>query len=109
MISLVRLLLELHLYSPALTVLQVLTTADDEDPEVWYLGGWACFLMMEAKKALPPAPSAESNTHNEPEDDDDNWESWTWEELGAEARERLERCQLVRLLHSVIDLILIVP
>ncbi|KAK4699576.1 hypothetical protein P7C70_g6683, partial [Phenoliferia sp. Uapishka_3] len=47
--SLAKLLLELSLSSDALEILQQLENEDDEDPEVWYLSGWAWWLLGEQR------------------------------------------------------------
>ncbi|CAG9970656.1 unnamed protein product [Clonostachys byssicola] len=46
-ISLSRLLLEVGMEDEALSVLQRLTTDDDQSVEAWYLGGWCLFIMGE--------------------------------------------------------------
>ncbi|KIY71487.1 TPR-like protein [Cylindrobasidium torrendii FP15055 ss-10] len=75
-LSLVRLFLELELYSPALLVLQGILSTDDQEVEAWYLEGWCCFLMAEKAKET-----------GEKIDD------LAWEELASDARSHLEKCQ----------------
>ncbi len=43
-LTLIRLFLELELYTPALLVLQGIITTDDQEVEAWYLEGWCLFL-----------------------------------------------------------------
>lgn len=47
--ALAKLLLELSLHSAALEILQQLENEDDEDAEVWYLSGWAWWLLGEER------------------------------------------------------------
>ncbi|KAI5481447.1 TPR domain containing protein [Pseudohyphozyma bogoriensis] len=48
-LTLAKLFLELTLHVPALEILQRLENEDDEDPEVWYLSGWAWWLLGETR------------------------------------------------------------
>lgn len=48
-LSLAKLLLELSLHASALEILQRLENEDDEDPEIWYLSGWAWWLLGESR------------------------------------------------------------
>ncbi|KAJ3988924.1 hypothetical protein F5890DRAFT_1488853 [Lentinula detonsa] len=77
-LGLVRLFLELSLYSPALLVLHGVMTADDEEVEAWYLEGWCYFLMAEQAK-----------------ENAGTLDDLSWEELANDARGRLETCQLL--------------
>jgi hypothetical protein len=78
-LSLVRLLLEVSLFAPALVVLQGIISADDEEVEAWYLDGWCYFLMAEQSR-----------------EDGGSFDDMTSQELAQEACNRLERCKLVR-------------
>lgn len=71
-----RLFLELHLFEPALQVLQSIMASDDRNVEAWYLEGWCFFLMSEeARKA------------------EGNIDALTWQEFGRDARDCLETCK----------------
>jgi hypothetical protein len=74
---LAKLFLELELYPLALTVLQGVIAADDEEVEAWYLEGWAEYLIAE-------------KMHEAGEAD--------WEEHARDARDALESCLAVILL-----------
>jgi len=80
-LALVKLFLELSLYTPALLVLHGIMSVDDQDVEAWYLEGW-CFYMM--------AEQAQENGGT--------LDDLTWQELGKDARDCLETCQVVSLL-----------
>lgn len=77
-LSLVKLFLELSLYTPALLVLHGIMSTDDQDVEAWYLEGWCFYLMAEKAKEI-------GGTFDE----------LTWEELAKDARDCLETCQVV--------------
>ncbi|KAJ4477172.1 hypothetical protein J3R30DRAFT_3657685 [Lentinula aciculospora] len=77
-LGLVRLFLELSLYSPALLVIHGVMAADDEEVEAWYLVGWCYFLMAEQAK-----------------ENGGTLDDLSWEELAKDARDRLETCQLL--------------
>lgn len=77
-LGLVKLFLELSLYSPALLVLHGVMTADDEEVEAWYLEGWCYFLMAEQAK-----------------ENGGTLDDLSWEELAKDARDRLDTCQMV--------------
>ncbi|KAF8825118.1 hypothetical protein F5879DRAFT_945008 [Lentinula edodes] len=79
-LGLVRLFLELSIYSPALLVLHGVMTADDEEVEAWYLEGWCYFLMAEQAK-----------------ENGGTLDDLSWEELAQDARDRLETCQLLHI------------
>ncbi|KAJ3503618.1 hypothetical protein NMY22_g18188 [Coprinellus aureogranulatus] len=49
-LSLVKLFIELSLYTPALLVLHGIMSTDDQDVEAWYLEGWCFYLMAEKAK-----------------------------------------------------------
>lgn len=74
---LVRLFLEMSLFTPALLVLHGVMSSDDQEVEAWYLEGWCYFLMAEKAK--------EANG---------TLDDLTWAELAQDARDRLETCQL---------------
>lgn len=77
-LSIVKLFLELSLYSPALLVLQGIMAADDQDVEAWYLEGWSFFLMSEQAQGSGG-----------------KLDDLTWQELARDARDCLETCQVV--------------
>jgi len=77
-LSMVKLFLELSLFTPALQVLHGVMSADDQEVEAWYLEGWCFFLMSEQVK--------ESGTE---------MDGLTWEELAKDARDCLETCKAV--------------
>ncbi len=78
-LSLVKLFLELSLYTPALLVLQGIMSTDDQEVEAWYLEGWCFFLMAENAK----------------ESGDGKLDDMTWEELAKDSRDCLETCKVV--------------
>ncbi|CAL1716221.1 unnamed protein product [Somion occarium] len=78
-LALVKLFLELSLYTPALLVLQGIMAFDDQEVEAWYLEGWCFFLMAEQAK-----------------ENGGTLDELTWQELGRDARDCLETCQTVR-------------
>lgn len=75
---LVKLLIEVTLFAPALLVLHGIMASDDQDVEAWYLEGWCYFLMAE---------QAQSSGNL--------LDDISWEELARDSRERLETCQQV--------------
>jgi hypothetical protein len=77
-LSLVKLFLELALYTPALLVLHGIMSTDDQDVEAWYLEGWCFYLMAEKAKET-------GRTFDE----------LAWEELAKDSRDCLETCQVV--------------
>jgi len=79
-LTLIRLFLELELYTPALLVLQGIITTDDQEVEAWYLEGWCLFLMSESAKETG-----------------DKLDDMSWEELAKDSRDCLETCQVVSL------------
>jgi len=79
-LALVKLCLELSLYSPALLVLHGVMAFDDQEVEAWYLEGWCFFLMAEQAQ--------ESGV---------KVEDLTWQELAKDARDCLETCQMLHL------------
>ncbi|KAL0061914.1 hypothetical protein AAF712_011198 [Marasmius tenuissimus] len=79
-LSLVKLFLELSLFSPALLVLHGVMASDDEEVEAWYLEGWCYFLMAEQAK-----------------ESGGTFEDMSWEELAKDSRDRLETCQLLHI------------
>jgi hypothetical protein len=80
-LALVKLFLELSLFTPALLVIHGVMGADDQEVEAWYLEGWCFFLMSEQAK-----------------ESGGTMEDLTWEELAKDARDCLETCQMVRCL-----------
>lgn len=78
-LSIVRLFLELSLFSPALLVLHEVMASDDQDVEAWYLEGWCFFLMAEEAK----------------EREGGKLDELSWEELARDALDCLETCQMV--------------
>ena len=80
-LSLVKLFLELSLFTPALLVLNGIMASDDQEMEAWYLEGWCFFLMAEEAK----------------EKEDGRLDELSWEELAKDSRDCLETCQVVRL------------
>ncbi|EMD31322.1 hypothetical protein CERSUDRAFT_119884 [Gelatoporia subvermispora B] len=77
-LALVKMFLELALYTPALLVLQGIMASDDQEVEAWYLEGWCFFLMAE-----------EAREKEEPLD------GLTWQELAKDARDCLETCHML--------------
>ncbi|KAF8626984.1 hypothetical protein AX15_004576 [Amanita polypyramis BW_CC] len=77
-LSIVKLFLELSLYSPALLVLQDIMSADDQDVEAWYLEGWCFFIMSE-----------------QAQENGGILDDLTWQELANDARDCLETCQVL--------------
>ena len=77
-LALVRLFLELALYTPALLVLHGIMSSDDQDVEAWYLEGWCFFLMSEQAQENGGA-----------------LDELTWQELAKDSRDCLETCQVV--------------
>ncbi len=87
-LAIVKLFLELALYTSALLVLQGIMAADDQEVEAWYLEGWCFFLMAE---------QAQGNGGK--------LDEFTWEDLARDARDCLETsqmvCTLVRASHKL--------
>lgn len=54
-------MLELSLHASALEILQRLENEDDEDPEVWYLSGWAWWLLGESRPEEAPSTGEEES------------------------------------------------
>nr|VWO96198.1 Myo-inositol-2-dehydrogenase [Ganoderma boninense] len=77
-LSIVKLFLELSLFTPALLVLQGIMASDDQEVEAWYLEGWCFFLMAEHAK-----------------ENGGKLDELTWEELARDARDCLETCQML--------------
>lgn len=78
-LSVVKLFLELELYTPALLVLQGIIATDDQEVEAWYLEGWCFFLMSESAKGS----------------DSGKLDDMSWEELAKDSRDCLEACKVV--------------
>jgi len=77
-LTLVKLFLELSLYTPALLVLHGVMASDDQEVEAWYLEGWCFFLMSE-----------------EARENSGRLDELTWQELARDARDCLETCQVL--------------
>ncbi|RDB26306.1 putative assembly chaperone of rpl4 [Hypsizygus marmoreus] len=77
-LALVKLFLELSLFTPALLVLQGVMSSDDQEVEAWYLEGWCFFMMSEQAK-----------------DSDGKLDDLSWSELAKDARDCLETCQVL--------------
>jgi hypothetical protein len=84
-LSLVKLFLELSLFTPALLTLQGIMSSDDQQVEAWYLEGWAFYLMAE---------QAQQNGGKFMTEDDQGG-GLGWEELARDARDCLETCRTV--------------
>ena len=59
-LTLAKLLLELSEHVSALEILNRLENEDDEDSEIWYLSGWAWWLLGEARAASEPSDEEEN-------------------------------------------------
>ncbi|KAH9945181.1 uncharacterized protein BXZ73DRAFT_73368 [Epithele typhae] len=79
-LAIVKLFLELSLYTPALLVLQGIMASDDQEVEAWYLEGWCFFLMAEQAK-----------------ENGGKLDELTWEELARDSRDCLETTQMLHL------------
>jgi len=79
-LSLVKLFLELSLFTPALLVLHGVMATDDQDVEAWYLEGWCFFLM--AEKA---------------QENGGKLDELSWQELARDARDCLETCKTLHI------------
>ena len=77
----VKLFLELSLFTPAVQVLHGIMSADDQEVEAWYLEGWCFFLMSEQAK----------ETGKEVD-------GLTWHELAKDAGDCLEMCKVVSII-----------
>ena len=77
-LALVKLFIELSLYTPALLVLHGIMSSDDQEVEAWYLEGW-CFHVM-SEQAQESGGSVDG---------------LTWQELAKDSRDCLETCQVV--------------
>ncbi|KAF3905439.1 hypothetical protein ABW20_dc0102609 [Dactylellina cionopaga] len=92
--SFTRLLMECEMYEEAVDVLEGLQEEDDQNVDLWYLGGWCLFLIgarLKAKEATGglkvPGASADSNG-GQLEGEEEDWRD-TW----AAAREWLWNCE----------------
>ncbi|KAF9267726.1 TPR-like protein [Marasmius fiardii PR-910] len=79
-LALVKLFLELSLFTPALLVLHGVMSSTDEEVEAWYLEGWCYFMMAEQAK-----------------ENGGTLDDISWEELAGDSRDRLETCQLLHI------------
>ncbi|KAJ7650232.1 hypothetical protein FB45DRAFT_887366 [Roridomyces roridus] len=77
-LALVKLFLELSLYTPALLVLHGVMASDDQDVEAWYLEGWCFFLMAEQAQE-------QGGTLDE----------MSWQELATDSRDCLGTCEVL--------------
>jgi tetratricopeptide (TPR) repeat protein len=77
-LALVKLFLELALYTPALVVLHGIMSSDDQEVEAWYLEGWCFYLMAE-----------------QAQENGGTLDGLTWQELAKDARDCLETCQVL--------------
>jgi len=75
---LVKLFIELSLYTSALLVLHGIMSSDDQEVEAWYLEGWCFYLMF--KQAQQSGGSIDD---------------LTWQELAKDSRDCLETCQVL--------------
>jgi len=82
-LALVKMFLELSLFTPALLTLQGIMSSDDQEVEAWYLEGWAFYLMAEQAQQQP-----DSKLPGEGGED-----GLTWEDLARDARDCLETCR----------------
>lgn len=83
-LSLIKLFIELSLFTPALLVLHGVMASDDQEVEAWYLEGWCFFLMSE-----------------QAQENGGTLDELSWQELAKDARDCLETCQVVRHLNSI--------
>lgn len=79
-LSLTRLMLELSMYTQALTILHGILASDEQEVEAWYLQGWCFFLMGDALKEGQPIEDASE---------------LTWQDMKRDARIALEQCKEV--------------
>ncbi|KAG6908684.1 hypothetical protein DXG01_003698 [Tephrocybe rancida] len=77
-LALVRLFLELSLYSPALLVLHGVMSTDDQEVEAWYLEGWCFFIMSE-----------------QAQENGGTLDELTWQELAKDSRDCLDTCKVL--------------
>ena len=75
---LVKLFIELSLFTPALLVLHGIMSSDDQEVEAWYLEGWCFHLMSE-----------------QAQESGGSIDGLTWQELAKDSRDCLETCQVV--------------
>ncbi|KAF8149911.1 hypothetical protein B0H34DRAFT_667197 [Crassisporium funariophilum] len=77
-LALVKLFIELSLYTPALLVLHGIMSSDDQEVEAWYLEGWCFYLMSEQAK-----------------ESGGTLDDLTWQELAKDSRDCLETCEVL--------------
>ncbi|KAF8206400.1 hypothetical protein K438DRAFT_1578140 [Mycena galopus ATCC 62051] len=77
-LALVKLFLELALFTPALLVLHGIMASDDQEVEAWYLEGWCFFLMSE-----------------QAQENGGKLDELTWQELATDARDCLATCEVL--------------
>ncbi|KAL6307451.1 TPR-like protein [Sparassis latifolia] len=79
-LTLVKMFLELSLFTPALLVLQGIMSSDDQEVEAWYLEGWCFFLMAE-----------------QAQEKGGKLDELAWQDLARDARDCLETCQMLHI------------
>ncbi|KAH9935263.1 TPR-like protein [Amylocystis lapponica] len=77
-LSLVKMFIELSLFTPALLVLQGVMASDDQEVEAWYLEGWCFFLMAEHVKETG-----------------EKLDDLAWDDLARDSRDCLETCEML--------------
>ncbi|KAJ6494846.1 hypothetical protein C8R47DRAFT_1194737 [Mycena vitilis] len=77
-LALVKLFLELALFTPALLVLHGIMSSDDQEVEAWYLEGWCFFMMSE-----------------QAQENGGKLDELTWQELATDARDCLATCEVL--------------
>ena len=83
-LALVKLFIELSLYTPALLVLHGIMSSDDQEVEAWYLEGWCFHLMSE-----------------QAQESGGSIDGLTWQELAKDSRDCLETCQVVSYIYKL--------
>ena len=83
-LALVKLFIELSLYTPALLVLHGIMSSDDQEVEAWYLEGWCFHLMSE-----------------QAQENGGSIDGLTWQELAKDSRDCLETCQVVSYIYKL--------
>jgi hypothetical protein len=85
-LALVKLFIELSLYTPALLVLHGIMSSDDQEVEAWYLEGWCFHLMSE-----------------QAQESGGSIDGLTWQELAKDSRDCLETCQVVSYIYRHVN------
>ncbi|RHZ64213.1 hypothetical protein Glove_326g175 [Diversispora epigaea] len=91
-ISLVKLLLELSLYTQALSVLEILQKENDQIVDLWYLYGWCYYCMSQDNQDGQQDELLQNNNIIIGDDDDDNNNNECLAHL-EDARDCLITCQ----------------